>query len=469
MRHHLCVPLLLLALLVPAAATADGGDVNLRGEYGLFTLSFGTTLEKGQWSFSTYYNKWDRRVASEETFLIIDPLWSDWDLDHERLSVGFGYGVTDRIEINLSIPYDQYDATNIEGVNRSVGRLHGRLFHQGVIDASGLGDLRLGARFQVSGDAESGFSINVFVDAPTGDDDEAVVTGDTGIGAGFAWNRGGWVINAGYYDPGDPDRTGATVPLLGVDIPVVADVSEQLRLGIGYGKGLTDRLDWITELVSAIKLDSNGEHDDTDITSGIRYRFGESENWAFNAGLRIDLSDDDVFDNYTPIGGLVGLSYTSVRRPPPPPPPPPPTPPPPPPPPPTPPPPPPPPPTPPPPLPPPPVFEKCEAPKKTGLWPCESSREVVYFNGPNGTLGDEQQMKLCDLVNQIRYCRSLTACVAGRTASGETTPGLADYRADAVAGFLRAQGIAADRYAVAPECAAPAGAGNWADVYVEKK
>jgi outer membrane protein OmpA-like peptidoglycan-associated protein len=103
---------------------------------------------------------------------------------------------------------------------------------------------------------------------------------------------------------------------------------------------------------------------------------------------------------------------------------------------------------------------------KSRRWPCESSREIVYFNFDEGTLGDEQQRKLCDLVSQLKACPELSACVAGR-AKGDENPGYIARRGEVVKQFLDAQG--ADRFQVVPQCTAPAAEGSWADIYLEEK
>jgi outer membrane protein OmpA-like peptidoglycan-associated protein len=270
------------------------------GETGLFTLRSGYTLCKGQWAFGTYYNNWARRTTGIPGR---DPLWNDWDLDHDQLSVGVGYGLTDKLEVAFSIPYHWYDAEGNDGVGSGGGQLlqggllNGRSF-LGRIDQSGLGDLRVAAKLQLSESENRGLALNAFIDVPTGDDDEAVVTGELGFGLGLNWSASNWIFNLGYSDPGDPDNG--------------FDVSAQVDLGVGYARSVNERLEWITELVSAVKTESDA-HSDTDITSGFRYHFGEGGDWAFNAGLRVDLSDDDIWDNYNPVGGLIGLTYSPRR------------------------------------------------------------------------------------------------------------------------------------------------------------
>jgi outer membrane protein OmpA-like peptidoglycan-associated protein len=276
----------------------------LTGETGLFVLRSGTTLCKGQWAFSTYFNNWDRRTTG---IAGRDPLWNDWNYEREQLNVAFGYGVTDRFEIAVSLPYRWYDAD--EGENGVApdgtpllqgGRLHGRTYF-GDFELDGVGDLRVAGKYQVVDNPGYKMTINAFVDLPTGDDDEGVVTGETGFGAGFNWSVYDWVFNLGYYTPGDPD---------------FGDVSDQIDLGVGYARPISERFEWISEVVAAIKTEDtgrDGEHDDLDVTTGGRYYFGADRDWAFNFGVRVDLSDDDIGSNYNPIGGLIGLTWSPRR------------------------------------------------------------------------------------------------------------------------------------------------------------
>jgi outer membrane protein OmpA-like peptidoglycan-associated protein len=264
------------------------------GESGLFNVRSGYTLCKGQWAFGTYYNLRSYRLTG---IVNRDPLWNDWDVDHEQLSVGFGYGLTDKIEIAFSIPYHWYDAANgFGGIDPSTGNellqggiLNGRTFF-GDIDQSGIGDLRIAAKFQLSEGPSYGMALNAFVDLPTGDDDEAVVTGETGFGLGIAWSTGDWAINAGFSNPGQPEA---------------GRESPQIDFGVGYGRSINERLEWITELIAAIKTDGGESHDEADLTSGVRYHFGDGGNWAFNAGLRLTAAED--------VGGLIGLTYSPKR------------------------------------------------------------------------------------------------------------------------------------------------------------
>lgn len=462
MKNKLAIGGLLLATFLPAAAQAqDPGAPTITGETGLFSLRSGYTNDKGQWTFGVYYSEIPRRVTPDRAVQEVDPLWTDWDLEHKFLRASVGYAVSSRVELALSLPiHEDYQAdprfTSTNPNELMAGRLNGFLFRD-RIDTDGIGNLRLAAKIQLREGDDWGLALTPFIDFPTGDDDKAIVTGDTGFGVGLAWSKRSWVANVAYWDPGDPDAG--------------QKVGDQILVGLGYVHSFSDRFDWITELNGAIKTESV-EHADTDLTSGGRWWFGGNRNWTFNAALRLDLSEGtSIWDDYSPLGFLIGLTYQTRPAPPPPPPPPvepPPAPPV----------------APPPPPPPPPVvrptppidaaptttFASCPQPTgkaKGQRWPCESSREVVYFETGKAQLSGEQQTKLCDLVSQLRYCTQMSACIAGRTAEGEN-PGQGQQRANVVDSFLKFQGVSG-RYQIAPACPAPTAAGTWVDIYLEPK
>jgi hypothetical protein len=71
----------------PKRAGASGEEAHgpsCTGETGLFTLLSGDTVPQGGWSFSLYYNDWDRLVEDD-----IDVESTDW----LRLSAALGYGL----------------------------------------------------------------------------------------------------------------------------------------------------------------------------------------------------------------------------------------------------------------------------------------------------------------------------------------------------------------------------------------
>ena len=297
--------LLLLVALVGlwpmlASAGEEANGPTATGETGLFTLLSGETLPQGGWSFGLYYNNWDR-ILEINGFNPEEDISVDWN----RISASLGYGITDRWELSLMVPYDDFEIDDDD-----------LFFDNDDPDASGIGNARLGTKFRLIGNrGEEGtkLALNLFAELPTGDDD--VASDDVGFGAGLGWSRANWVFDVGYRDPGDDDNV---------------DVAEELHAGIGYAAGISDRFDWITEVVGTFYSSADVGFDDAiDLTTGGRLWLGDG-NWALNFALRTDLLQLSDIDEHCPIGGLLGLSLfprmfqaEEVIPPPPPPPPPP--------------------------------------------------------------------------------------------------------------------------------------------------
>lgn len=298
MRRRLLLFVMVLGLMpVLAYAGEEANAPTATGETGLFTLLTGDTIPQGSWSFSLYYNNWDRLLDVDV------PGDDEPSLDWNRLSASLGYGITERWELSLSVPYDDYQFDDDD-------------FFGDDLDVSGIGNARLGTKLRLKGERGSDvtLALNLFVELPTGDDD--VASDDAGFGGGLGWRARNWVFDVGYRDPGDQDDF---------------DVPEELHAGIGYAGSISERLDWITELAGTFY--SGGEEglgfdDSYDLTSGGRLWLGAEEDWAFNFALRTDLNQISSIDEHCPIGGLIGLTYFPRLKAEPPPPPPPPAPPP---------------------------------------------------------------------------------------------------------------------------------------------
>ena len=283
----LCGAALILVLAVGTAVADESTNApTITGETGYFSLFTGDTLPQGQWSMGFYFNNWDRVFQFADTE----------DLDWSRLSASFGYGLTDDFEFSVMVPYEQL-SSSLPG---------------GVLDESGLGNVRLGGKYSFWADEDRSFALNAFVELPTGDD--AVLAGGTGYGAGLGWRNGGWVFNVGYHQPGDVGP--------GNDV----EVSDEALAGIGYAGKVSDQFDWITELNGTFPLDTDTAifDDSVDLVFGGRYWMAKEGPWAFNFGLRTDVLQLSQTDDHCPIGGLLGFTYFPrlITIPPPPPPPP---------------------------------------------------------------------------------------------------------------------------------------------------
>ncbi|HTQ78716.1 MAG TPA: hypothetical protein VMM92_01885, partial [Thermoanaerobaculia bacterium] len=184
--------MLLVALLglVPALASA-GEQANAptaTGETGYFTLLTGDTLPEHGLSFGIYYNNWDRIFKGGDLLppgISKKPAY-DWD----RVDASLGFGITDRWEASVAVPYDRYHGFD----TRRTGGIDYK--------ADGLGAIRLGTKIRLFGDrgSDSTFAINGFVDFSNSDNQiKNAVSDSTGYGGGIDWRIHNFVINAGYW------------------------------------------------------------------------------------------------------------------------------------------------------------------------------------------------------------------------------------------------------------------------------
>jgi outer membrane protein OmpA-like peptidoglycan-associated protein len=259
-------------------AQSDAQAPTITGETGGFSLFSGDTLRQGTWSFGIYISNWDRLFDIDDADATdIDEISIDWT----EYSASIGYGITDRWEVALMVPYDDFNFDEDD-------------FRFDVSpDSSGWGRVRLGSKWTVSGDrdADRSLAVNAFVELPTGDDD--ISDGDqTGFGVGLDWRVRQWLINVGYDDAGSDDFFGQAV-----------------TGGVGYLGSISDQFFWITELDAAFQTGDSPIEDHYDLTSGGRYWFGPDSDWAFNFGLRVDLNQLSDISDQCPLGGLIGLTY----------------------------------------------------------------------------------------------------------------------------------------------------------------
>jgi len=389
----------LVPSLSPAAEQANAPTVT--GETGLFTLLSGDTLPRGGWSFGLYYNNWDRLIE------LPDGLGRDDDslsVDWNRLSASLGYGFTDRWEVSVAVPYEDYrfDEDDL-------------LFAGGAdLDESGLGNVRVGTKFRLlgsPGDASS-LSLNGFVELPTGDED--IASDDPGFGGSLGWRYNKLVAEVGFRDPG-------------------GDFSTELKAGLGYVGRVSDRLDWITEVAGTFYDDNDddefgglGFDDAYDFTTGGRLWLGADQEWAFNFALRTDLAQLSDFDEHCPLGGLIGLTYfprlARAEEPPPPPAP-----------------------APPPPA---PIPEPAPAPAPTpppppppppAPAPQPEERVTVNFTPGSARLSNIAKAKLDEVALKMKQDADVRALVIGYTdASGNATANqrMSEQRAQAVKNYL---------------------------------
>jgi outer membrane protein OmpA-like peptidoglycan-associated protein len=400
------VVLVALLGLVPALASA-GEQANAptaTGETGYFTLLTGDTIPEHGLSFGLYYNNWDR-IYKGGSFLppgISKKPAFDWD--HFDASVGFG--ITDRWEASVAVPYDDYHGFD----SRRTGGID--------LGAKGQGPVRIGTKLRLFGDrgGDSTFAINGFVDlgGTANNEIKNAVSDKTGWGGGLDWRVRNWVFDLGYYDNGGDFGT-----IIG---------PKATTAGIGYAGRIGTRLDWITEVNGnfynggrALEL-----KDSYDFTTGGRLWLGEAQNWAFNFALRTDLNQLSSTGDHCPLGGLLGLTYfpAAHHMEPPPPPPPPPAP------------------APPPaaePPPPPPPAPEAPPPPPPAPAPKPEERVTVNFTPGSARLSNIAKAKLDEVALKMKQDPTLRAQVLGYTDAGKSETAnhkMSEQRAQAVKNYL---------------------------------
>jgi hypothetical protein len=275
---------LLTALLVlgPAALCAaqppPAEAPTVTGETGLFTLPTGETLPRGTWSFGLYFNNWDRLFDPDDSFF---GETDDIEVEWSRASANLGYGITDRWEVTVTVPfYDDYDFH------------HDEQFLDETLDVSGPNNIRVGTNYQFFRNEamNAAASIIGFVEPPTSDSD--VAADDTGFGFMLGAHVRELVFSFGYRQPGDEEDL---------------DVPEELIGGFGYVRAVNDRFQWVNELSTTLLTGGDDTlvpgRNSLDLTSGGRYWFPVNGSWALNFGARFNLI------GLSGVGAVVGLTY----------------------------------------------------------------------------------------------------------------------------------------------------------------
>jgi hypothetical protein len=276
---------LLTALLVLGPAALCMGQTPIpeaptaTGETGLFNLLSGETLPRGSWSFGLYYNNSDRLHDLDSNFF---PDADDLEMEWHRISASLGYGITDRWEVAVQVPF--YDSYSFQ---------HDELVFGESLDTNGPNNIRVGTNFQFFQNAEmnSAASVSGFVEPPTSDSDVAV--DDTGFGFALGAHMREFVFSFGYRQPGDEEEF---------------DSPEELLGGFGYVRRINDRFQWVNELATTLLTGRDDEfirmRNSLDLTTGGRYWFpATGGRWALNFGARFNLI------GLSGVGGVVGLSF----------------------------------------------------------------------------------------------------------------------------------------------------------------
>jgi len=134
------------------------------GLTGLFTTVTGDTLHRGDLSFGIWYQDFDLVAASAKEFA--PPLtarkYKDMGYDQYRASASLGYGLTDRWEASIMMPWERLQNHG----NDRAGFINGWLY-QGRFTDSGAGDLRVATKIGLTTGSPTKVALSGFVDFPT--------------------------------------------------------------------------------------------------------------------------------------------------------------------------------------------------------------------------------------------------------------------------------------------------------------
>ena len=317
----------LVALLLVSASALGAQEITredqlalkaptFTGGTGLFKTLTGETIKKGDWSFGTYFNQYQFLAAPAPE--LAPPSGRDYkDMDYlqDEFTASIGYGLTDRWELTLGMPYVTLD----QNAGDLAGYINGYPY-VGKFTDNDIGNLRVGTKFGLLGDESNNkLALSGFWDVNTGHEDSGIATGRPEYGVGLHWTSGIVTAGAGYMLR--QDRRASTTPE-GVEFDVPNEI--HLDVGVNYPLSHFSPTNWITEINSTVYTGGDREPEDlVELATGIRHFFGDS-GWGMSAMIRSNVSM--AFSNDADGSGFgygFGVHYApshlkSMRMPPPP-------------------------------------------------------------------------------------------------------------------------------------------------------
>ncbi|MBV8117621.1 MAG: hypothetical protein JOZ01_06560, partial [Candidatus Eremiobacteraeota bacterium] len=162
--RYLCLSLLCFLIVAPAVLAQTGATTTttttdtsmmsrqgiltayqapaINGQTGLFETVTADTLRRGDFSFGVYYSNWHFLAGPAREFVPPSARsYKDYSYDLTQLSASAGFGITDRWEANIMVPYDRIEG---QGGDRA-GWINGWLY-RGRFSDSGLGDVKLATK-----------------------------------------------------------------------------------------------------------------------------------------------------------------------------------------------------------------------------------------------------------------------------------------------------------------------------------
>jgi outer membrane protein OmpA-like peptidoglycan-associated protein len=315
----LCISLVAVPGL-QAQTIAVEDQVNMQaptftGESGLFQTLTGQTLKKGDWTFGIYYNTFSFLAApAPELAPPSNHLYRDMDVDMSQMSGSLGYGITDRWEVSVSLPYQVLD----QKTGDMAGYVNGYPY-VGKFDVNEVGNTRFGTKFGLlGGDNPNKLALTAYYDLNTGDEDSGIATGSPNYAAGFAWTRNTFNMDASFVKVGERKANNSPEGL-------AYDMPNEVHLDLGANVPLKawSATNWVTELNTVWYTGGERQPEDlVNLVSGIRHWFGTT-GWGASAAARVNIamltSDTNEGEWF---GVLAGVHYAPqhvvVQMPPPP-------------------------------------------------------------------------------------------------------------------------------------------------------
>jgi len=281
------IAFIVLVLIISPAVIAQKAASPVSGATGLFILNTGSTLGAGSWSVDIDAINRDR-VQNFAAFG-----GGESTLDYTQAAATVAYGITDRWEAELSVPYFRTHVNNVISPNP--------FFDLNSPDVHAWDDSYLSTRFLLSGtpggpaDA-SKLALRLFVALPTGDSN---LTPSREAGAGIEWSSGPWVVNALYADNGR--------------YPASVKNPDYFLAGVGYHRMVGQRMDWMTEIDAQQWVHADFHiTDSVDLITGPRIWLDDRKTIAVNLGVTTELRQ---FGDRHPFGYVFGITLASPRRP----------------------------------------------------------------------------------------------------------------------------------------------------------
>ncbi|HSP35408.1 MAG TPA: OmpA family protein [Thermoanaerobaculia bacterium] len=289
---------------------------SVSGQTGLFETVTADTLHRGDVSFGIYYNNYNLLAGPAREFALPSArAYKDMSYDLTRLSASAGFGLTDRWEASVMVPFDRIEGN---GGDRA-GWVNGWLY-RGRFSDSGVGDIRLATKLGfMPADAPTRFALSFFAGLPTGSKNSGIGTGSANFGLGGHWTHGIGSIAASYTITGDRSAGNSNNPGGGssVQVPNIF----RLDGGLNIPQGWWHQTNWISEAnLIAYQGGSRKPKSPIFLMTGLRHWFGNS-GWSLSAAARwnvVNFSNDSSECRITELdncglSGLIGLGFTPVH------------------------------------------------------------------------------------------------------------------------------------------------------------